>query len=177
MAAQNPPNDLIGFWFLFLFTTQQEIYSPKKEVSHMAKADVVQAQLAAIQTAETQAITDGLGACYDQGAVDQKASDGTLTQADLDAAVKAATDPLNAQIATLQGEVTSEAQALTDAQAQAATALVAVQKSLDDMTAKESVEEGLVTGLQNSIAAVQSSLDAIKAAVSAVLNPPAPPST
>jgi hypothetical protein len=140
----------------------------------MAKQDVVSAQLAAIQSAEVQAITDGLGACYDQGAVDQKASDGTLTQDDLDAAVKAATDPLNSQISALQTKDAADVQALADAQAKAASDLAAAQQALSDMTAKEQVEEGLVSGLQSAISSLQGSLDAIKAAVSAVLNPPAP---
>lgn len=133
----------------------------------MAKSDVVAAQLQAILSAETQAISDGLSACYDQGAIDQKASDGTLTQADLDAAIKAATDPLNAQIA-------ADAKALSDAQAKAASDLADVQKSLVEMTAKEKLEEQAVSALQSSIGQVQASLDAIKAIVLPILNPPAP---
>lgn len=131
----------------------------------MAKADVVAAQLQAIQSAEVQALTAGLGACYDQGMADAGGQPGTFTQADIDKAVKAATDPLNAQIA-------SDAQALSDAQAKAASDLAAVQASLTAMTQKEQLEENAVAALQASIVQVQQSLDAIKAIV--LPAPPAP---
>ena len=140
----------------------------------MAKSDTVATQLAAIQTAETQAITDGLGACYDQGAVDQKASDGTLTQADLDAAVAAAVAPLNTQIATLTAQDAADVQALADAQAKAVSDLAALQAQLDAAVSADVADKALVSNLQGAVAAVQTSLDAIKAAVSAVLNPPTP---
>ena len=140
----------------------------------MAKSDTVATQLAAIQTAETQAITDGLGACYDQGEVDQKASDGTLTQADLDAAVAAAVAPLNTQIATLTAQDAADVQALADAQAKAVSDLAALQAQLDAAVSADVADKALVSNLQGAVAAVQTSLDAIKAAVSAVLNPPTP---
>ncbi len=131
----------------------------------MGKADTVSAQLAAIQTAETQALTDGLGVCYDQGGIDQKASDGTLTQADLDAAVAAATGPLNAQITQLNAQVVTDASNLSAAQAQAAQQLASVQSQLDAMTAQDQVDKGLVLNFQNSISALQTALDALKAAI------------
>lgn len=130
----------------------------------MAKSDVVAAQKAAVLAGQDAALEAGLEACYDQGAVDQKASDGTLTQADVDAAVKAAVDPLNAQIA-------ADAQALADAQSQAQAAMADLQGKLDAMTAKEQSEEAIVQGLQSSAAAMQSALDALKAIIF-----PAPPS-
>ena len=67
----------------------------------MAKSDFIAAQLVSIQAAQAQAISDGLGATWDESATEQKSSDGTLTQADLDAAVAAAVGPLNDQIAAL----------------------------------------------------------------------------
>jgi hypothetical protein len=130
----------------------------------MAKADVVAAQLAVIQAAEVQAISEGLGACYDQGVADQVPSGGA-SQADIDAAVKAATDPLNEQVASLQ-------QSLTDAQAKAASDLAGAQQALTDMTAKEQLEEQAVAALQSAITQVQTSLDAIKSIVLPILNPP-----
>ncbi len=56
----------------------------------MGKSDAVAAGVSAFQTAETQALTDALGNAYDAGATDQKASDGSFTQADIDKAVAAA---------------------------------------------------------------------------------------
>ncbi len=115
----------------------------------MAKEEVVAAQLAAIQSAQTQALVDGLGAVYDQAALDQKAADGTLSQADVDAAVAAAQ--------------AVDAQALADATAQFNSDLAAVQTALDDMTAKEAMEEEAVKAVQASIDSVQASFDAIRA--------------
>lgn len=125
----------------------------------MAKADVVAAQLQAVQSAEAQAVSDGLSACYDQGVADQLAAgggSGQFSQSDIDAAVKAAVDPLNAEIA-------SDAQALSDAQAKASSDLAAVQASLDAMTQKEQLEEQAVADVAAKIAQVQASFDAIKA--------------
>lgn len=105
------------FWFIiwcvFLFTVNRETTPHKKGVK-MARQDVIQQQLAAVQTSETQALTDALGAAYDQGATDQKASDGTLTQADLDAAVAAAVDPLNQQIAAFPAQQAAAVSAALD---------------------------------------------------------------
>lgn len=77
----------------------------------MGKADVVAAAVQSVQAAQVQALSDGLGAVYDQGGVDQKASDGTFTQADIDAAVaakgvadQAAVDALTAQVSALQAD-------------------------------------------------------------------------
>lgn len=77
----------------------------------MAKADVIAAAVVSIQAAEAQALSDGLGSVYDQGASDQKSSDGTFTQADIDAAVlakgvsdQAAVDALTAQVSALQAD-------------------------------------------------------------------------
>lgn len=136
----------------------------------MAKEDVVAAQLVAIQAAETQAISAGLGACYDQGALDQKASDGTLSQGDLDAAVAAAVAPLNDQISALTAQDASDKQALVDAQASAASAIADMQSKLDAAIAADVGDKKLVSDLQGAVAAVQTALDNIKAA----LTPPAP---
>lgn len=134
----------------------------------MAKVDVVAAQKSAILAGQDAALEAGLEAVYDQAALDQKASDGTLSQSDVDAAVAAAIAPLNLQIA-------ADAQALSDAQAKAASDLAAVQAALADMTSKEQLEEQSVLALQNAVGAVQSSLDAIKALVlPPVVVPPVP---
>ncbi len=124
----------------------------------MSKVDLVAAGLAAVQAGEVQVLSDQLGLMYDAAAQEQKASDGTLTQADLDAAVKAATDPLNAKIA-------QDATDLAAAQADAATKLAAVQASLDAMTAQDLTDKAVVTNFQGAIAALQAALDALKAAL------------
>lgn len=119
----------------------------------MAKEDVVAAGVLAVQAAEEQALKDQLGIAYDAGALDQKAADGTLSQADLDAAVAQA-------VAAVQSV---DAQALAEAQANAQGDLSLVQSALDAMTAKEQLEEKVVSDLNDAIQAVQASFDAIKA--------------
>lgn len=74
----------------------------------MAKADVVAAQKAAVLAGQDASLEAGLEAAYDGGALDQKASDGSFTQADIDAA-KAS--QLAADQATIDG-LTQQVQAL-----------------------------------------------------------------
>lgn len=135
----------------------------------MAKADVVAAQLAAIQSAETAAITAGLGSCYDQGAVDGAASaPGGFNQSDLDNAVAVAVAPLNAQITQLQAQDQTDAANASAAQASLATAnasIATLTQQLSDMTAQDNADKALVTNLQGAVASVQSALDAIKSAL------------
>lgn len=124
----------------------------------MGKQETIDSQKQALAQAQDAALDSALGNVWDESALEQKASDGTLTQGDLDAAVKAATDPLNAQIA-------DDAQKLSAAIASAQADHDSLQKSLDDMTAKEQLEEKVVSDLQNAVGQVQASLDAIKALV------------
>ncbi len=130
----------------------------------MAKEDVVAAGVAAVQAADAQALSDQLGIAYDAGALDQKASDGTLSQGDLDAAVSAALATAKVESdAVLAAAQAVDAQALADAQAQGAVALDAVQAALDAMTAKEQLEEEAVADVAAKILSVQAAFDAIKA--------------
>lgn len=115
----------------------------------MAKQDVIAAGVAAIQTAEAQAISDQLGIAYDAGCTDQKASDGTFKQSDIDAAVAAAQ--------------AVDAQAAADAKAASDGALASLQANMAALSAKEGQEAGVIAGLQSSVQAVQASLAAIVA--------------
>lgn len=104
----------------------------------MAKAEVVQAQMTAIQAAESAALQAGLEACYDQGVADAGVPApvaGAFTQGDIDAAVAAAK--------------AADAQAMSDA-------VAAVQAQLDAETAKDAADVA-------ALAAVQAKLDQIKA--------------
>lgn len=145
------------------------------------KQDVVSKAVSDFQAAQAQVVQDQFNAFYDAVVADQPAkSGGGFSQSDIDAAVKAAVDPLNQQIAALQASNSNDETNLNDAQSQLKAAqdqLASVQQQLSDMTSKEQVEEGLVNSLNQSISGLQSSLDAIKNAVAAVLNPPAPPSS
>ncbi len=128
------------------------------------KQDTVQAQKAILLAAQDSALEAGLGACYDQGAVDQKASDGTLTQADIDAAVaQALAEAKIASDAALAELAATDAQTLAAEHEKAVADLAAVQTALDAMTAKEQLEEAAVADVQSSILKVQAAFDAIKA--------------
>lgn len=111
----------------------------------MAKDDAVKTGVAAFQVAVVQVVADQIGAAYDTGATDQKASDGSFTQADIDAAVAAA-----------QG---IDAKELADAQVKASSDLAALQASFDAMAAKD-------TSLQAQLDAVKSSVAALSALLS-----------
>jgi hypothetical protein len=145
-------------------------FKPTCRRKEMSKSEFVAAQKAAIIAGQDAAIQSGLDSVWDQAALEQKASDGTLGQPDLDAAVKAATDPLNAQIATLQSQISADAETLKAAQDKAASDLEAVNKALTDMTAKEQLEEQAVADVVAKINQVQASFDAIKS----LLAPAAP---
>lgn len=127
----------------------------------MGKQETVSAQKAAVLAGQDAALESGLETCYDQGAVDQKASDGTLTQADLDAAVAAAVGPLNDQIVALTAQDASDVAALGVAQA----AVTGLQAQVDALTAEDAADKAVVANFQNSIAALQAALDALKAAL------------
>lgn len=90
----------------------------------MAKADVVAAAKAQLVAAESDAQDAALGVAYDGGALDQKSSDGTFTQADIDAAVlakgvsdQAAVDALSAQVSALQADDDAKSKIIAGIQA------------------------------------------------------------
>lgn len=75
----------------------------------MGKEEVVAAAVVSIQAAEAQALSDGLSSVYDAGLASAPVTDGTFTQADIDAAVaakgvldQAAIDDITAKLAALQ---------------------------------------------------------------------------
>lgn len=122
----------------------------------MAKQDVVTAQLAAVQQGEQDVLSQALGACFDAGEADGNGPG--FTQADIDAAVLAATSPLNAQI-------TQDASDLAAAHADADSKLADLQTKLDTMTAEDQADKAVVSNFQSSITALQNALDALKAAI------------
>lgn len=117
----------------------------------MSKAQIVADAISAISAGQAQVLNDAIGAAVDAAGVEQKASDGTLTQADLDKAVADAT--------------AADAQALADAHAKADADLAALQVKLDAIITTEQSEKQVIVGLQNSVGQVQAALDAIKAII------------
>ncbi len=110
----------------------------------MAKADVVAAAVAAVQAGEVQVLNDQFGSVYDAAALEQKASDGTLSQADLDAAVAAVKEV--------------DAQALAAAQAAGDAALADLQSQLTALSLKEGQEASVIAGLQSAKDALAAAL-------------------
>ncbi len=77
-----------------------------KKGKHMGKPEVVAEQKAAVLAGQDAALEAGLAACVDAGVA--LGGGGGLSQADVDAAVKAAVDPLNAQLASVQSALDAE---------------------------------------------------------------------
>lgn len=124
----------------------------------MAKPDSVAARLAQLQAATTQAESDAISGAYDDGALSVPTGTG-FTQTDINNAVAA--------------QQTADAATLSTAQAQASAALAVVQGQLNDMTAKDQADEAVIDGLQGSVNAMQTALDAIKALIPAPVPAPA----
>jgi hypothetical protein len=114
----------------------------------MSKDQIVSDAKAALVAGQDALLTQVLGDVADQSALEQKASDGTLSQADVDAAVAAAVGPLNDQIVALQAQDAADIKAGQDA-------LAALQVKLDDLAQKEGVEASVIAGLQGSLAVLQ----------------------
>lgn len=129
----------------------------------MSREEIVSKALSDIVTGQAQVLSDVIGAAVDQSAIEQKASDGTLSQGDLDTAVAAAVEPLNQKIGELQLVIATDEQALVDAHVEADAKLAEVTSALAAMTADDVVKTKAVTDLQGSVAAVQAALDSIKA--------------
>lgn len=139
----------------------------------MAKADVVSAAKSQFLQDEDAAAQKFGEACYDGGASDQKASDGSFTQADIDAAVKTATDPLNAQVTALQAQDAADVATAQAAQAQVASLSATVDQmtgQIGDLTKKLAADDSIVQGLKGSL----SQLQAVEAALEQLI-PPTPP--
>lgn len=124
------------------------------------KDQIVQAQVAAIQSGMLQAITDGVSATYDQAFAEGVASvspsapsTGSFTQDDVNAAVQKA-------VADAQAV---DAQALADAKAQSDAAMADMQAKFAALSGKESVEAGEIAALQNSAAQVKAAIEALMA--------------
>lgn len=85
----------------------------------MARQDVIDAQVAAIQSAELAALQAGIGAGYDAGLADGQIAAGVSPAQeaiDIQAAVAAAVAPLNNQLALLQADDSAKAQVLATVQ-------------------------------------------------------------
>lgn len=125
----------------------------------MSKEQIVAEAKASFITGQDTVLTQVLSDVADKSAMEQKASDGTLSQGDLDTAVAAAVEPLNQQISDLTAkdaaDIAAGQQALADLQAK-----------FDQMSSDKKVEDGVIAGLQSAkdqLAAVLASLSAIGA--------------
>lgn len=130
------------------------------------KADIVSAIVSSIQSAQSQALIDGVGQGYDAGLASAPPSLGGLTQADVDAQVKAQSDSDASALAASQA---ADAKAQADAVASVQAQLDAATQALADMTAKDQKDSAAVLALKASAAGLQSVLDQLNA----IINPPA----
>jgi len=126
------------------------------------KADVVSAAKAQFVLDQDAAVQKFGEACYDGGAADQKAADGSSTSPSDQATI----DALNAQVAQLQAQ---DAQDAADA-AQAKSDLAAAQSALSDLQVKFASDEAVIQSLSDAKTKLQSVLDALNALIA----PPAP---
>lgn len=117
----------------------------------MSKDQIVSDAKASLVSGQDLVLSQVLGSVYDLAAQEQKASDGTLSQGDLDAAVAAAVAPLNQQISDLSAKDAADLQLLSDAQAK----LADLSAKFDVLVAKEGIEAGIVAEFQASLAGMQ----------------------
>lgn len=120
--------------------------------------DVVAAGVAAVQAGQVAVLSDELGKAFDSG--EAIGTGPGFTQADIDAAVLAAVDPLNAQIA--QDKLDLDA-----AHADADQKLAGLQALLDAAIAQDNIDKAVVVNFQSALSALQASLDAFKSAIPA----------
>ncbi len=113
----------------------------------MSKTDTIAAQKAALLAAQDGAIDAALGATWDQAALEQKGADGTMSQADVDAAVAAAQ--------------AVDQKAFDDAKAASDAAMTDLQAKLDAAVAAKSADETVLQGLQDAAAKFQAAADLV----------------
>ncbi|MGZ6477681.1 MAG: hypothetical protein ACXWQE_00185 [Bdellovibrionales bacterium] len=104
--------------------------------------------------AMAQAESDALGGAYDDGKLSE--GGGGITQEQVDAKIAEA----------LAASQAIDQAALDAAHADADKKAADLQKSLDDMSAKDAVAEAAVQGFSDKIAALQTALDTIKGLIS-----------
>lgn len=129
----------------------------------MSREQIISDALSAISAGQSQVLVDAVSAAVDQSAIEQKASDGTLSQGDVDAAVAAAVAPLMVQISDLQAMDAVDKQAVIDVKAQGDAALADLQSQFDAIKAAKDVEDGVISSLNASIVSIQGALDALHA--------------
>ncbi|MGZ6468426.1 MAG: hypothetical protein ACXWQJ_14095 [Bdellovibrionota bacterium] len=112
----------------------------------MTKEEIVQAGVAAIQSAQVQAISDQLGIAVDSAIASVPPSAGGFSQADIDTAVAAAK--------AVDAEAMASAKSASDA------ALADMQSKLDALKGQE---ESAIAELQESMAKAQAAIAAVMA--------------
>lgn len=121
----------------------------------MGKLEAVAARKSVLLSAQDSAVDEFGGGCYDDGVASVPPGDAD-EQVKIDAAVAAAVEPLNAQIA-------QDALDLQAAHAEADSKLADLSAKLDVAVAAKNADEQAILALQGSVAAVRAALDAIGA--------------
>jgi hypothetical protein len=129
-----------------------------KRVFRMNKQEIIASQKAAFAQAQDAALTQVLGDTVDQAIAGAPQG---FTQADIDAAVKAAQS--------------GDQAAFDAAKAESDRAMADLQAKFDDLSKKEGVESGVIQGLEGSLSALQSAVATLAGLVPA--SQPAQPSS
>lgn len=134
----------------------------------MGRDESVAAGVAAVQQGEVDVLTGALQKCFDDG--ESQGTGPGFTQADIDAAVAAATGPLNDQVAALQTQDAADIKAGQDAVTAAQAITADLQTQFDALNIKEKGQEDALAAFGAKYADLQAALKAI----GDLLNPPAP---
>lgn len=125
----------------------------------MAKEDVVQAALTAIQEGQLAILTEQLGSVYDQGLASAPVGGGDpskiFSQEELDQKIAEA----------LAADDVLDQEALSKAQAEAQVKIDELTVALADMTAKFGAEHEAVQGFKDKIDGLQQALDLLKSLI------------
>lgn len=142
----------------------------------MSKDQILADAISGISSGQAQVLQQVIGDALDKMALEQKASDGTLSQSDLDNAVAAQKAADQAALdAAVQKDI-DDVKAGQDALQAAQDLLAAANVALADMTSNFNADEVIVGGLKGVVSQMQAADQQLQGVVAALnsLGSPAP---
>ncbi|MGZ3744419.1 MAG: hypothetical protein ACXVB1_00015 [Pseudobdellovibrionaceae bacterium] len=136
----------------------------------MGKVDIIAKAKADLIAGQDAVLEQVIGAACDASALEQKASDGTLSQSDVQPMIDAAVEKALADAKVISDKALSDAQAvdaqaLADEHAKMQAQVDDLTSKLADMTTKDQIAEKAVGSFQGALSALQASLDTLKSMV------------
>lgn len=128
----------------------------------MGKLEAVAARKSVLLSAQDVAVEEFGGGCYDDGVASVPPGDAD-EQAKIDAAVAAAVEPLNVQIADLMAKDVLDMQAAVDVKAAGDAAVAVLQAQFDSLTSKEGAEASIIANLQGSLSILKDVVEKLSA--------------